>query len=254
MPNYVTLLEEFGLSKTSAKIYLAMLELGQASAGKIAKRAGTYKANAYDAIEKLEKFGLSTYIYEGNKRLFIPTNPEKLPEILEDIKRKELERIKNLQKDINKIMPQFKAKYGSIKEKELFEVYRGRKAYKLVIEEILKERPKIWKGFGNFQIQEAFPIEYQRWFKTCPFRLFSTKTKKVQKLKAEAEKTCDVKVTWLPKEVYMPIVWVVFGNNVLIIIYEPDLIMMRIKSQKVVKTYSSQFDHLWKKYNEKLSP
>ncbi len=251
MPNYVTLLEEFGLSKTSAKVYLAMLELGQASADKIAKRAGTYKANVYDAIEKLEEFGLSTYIYEGNKRLFIPTNPEKLPSILEEVKRKELERIKNLQEDINKIMPQFKAKYGSIKEKELFEVYRGRKAYKLVIEEILKEKPDVWKGFGNFQIQEAFPIEYQRWFKNCPFRLFSTKTKKVQKLKAEAEKTCDVQVTWLPKEVYMPIVWVVFGNNVLIIIYEPDLIMMRIKSEKVVKTYSSQFDHLWKKYNQK---
>ena len=66
----------------------------------------------------------------------------------------------------------------------------------------------------------------------------------------EAEKTTKVDVIWLPKEVYMPIVWVVFGENVLIIIYEPDIILMRIKSEQVVKTFSNQFDYLWGKYKE----
>tara|TARA_Y100000310_G_scaffold345733_1_gene469004 strand:- start:12727 stop:13479 length:753 start_codon:yes stop_codon:yes gene_type:complete len=249
MVEHNDLLQKFGLSPTAAKVYMALLELGQASADKIAKRAKTYKANVYDAIDKLEEVGLSTYIYEGNKKQFIPTNPEKLPQILEDMKNKELDRMEMMKKEIGELMPQLKAKYGSIKEKELFEVYRGRKAYKAVINEILKEKPKFWKGFGNFQVKEAFPIEYIHWFKKVPFRLFSTKTKKVEALKKEAGKTCDVKVTWLPEEVYMPIVWVVFGNNVLIIIYEPDLILMRIKSEQVVKTFSNQFDYLWKKYN-----
>ena len=244
------LLQQFGLSPSAAKVYLSLLELGQASADKIAKRAKTYKANVYDALDKLAEVGLSTYIYEGNKKRFIPTNPEKLPQILEDMKQEQLSKMETMKKDITALMPQLKAKYGSIKEKELFEVYRGRKAYKLVIEEILREKPEVWKGFGNFQIKEAFPLEYIHWFKQVPFRLFSTKTKKVEALKKESEKSCDVQVTWLPKDVYMPIVWVVFGKNVLIIIYEPDLIMMRIKSEKVVNTYSSQFDHLWEKYNE----
>ena len=245
-----TILQKFNISPTAAKVYLALLELGKSSADKIAKRAGTYKANVYQALEKLAEVGLATHIFEENKRFFIPTNPEKIPSVLKEMERKQQEKMQLLRKDINKLMPQLKAKYNSIKEKELFEVYRGRKAYKAIIEEILREKPKVWKGFGNFQIQEAFPIEYQRWFRKVPFRLFSTKTKEVEKLKKEAEKTCDVKVTWLPKEVYMPIVWVVFGNNVLIIIYEPDLILLRIKSEKVVKTYSSQFDYLWKKYDQ----
>tara|TARA_Y100000034_G_C6842123_1_gene381126 strand:- start:107 stop:856 length:750 start_codon:yes stop_codon:yes gene_type:complete len=247
---YVTLLQKFNISPTAAKVYLALLELGKATADKIAKRAGTYKANTYDALEKLQNVGLTTYLYEDNKKFFIPTNPGKLPQIIENMEEKHKIKMEELKKDINELMPQLKAKYNSVKEKELFEIYRGRRAYKSVIREILKERPKYWKGFGNFQIKEAFPLEYQHWFRKVPFRLFSTKTKKVEALRKEAEKTCDVKVTWLPKDVYMPIVWVVFGNNVLIIIYEPDLIMMRIKSEKVVKTYSSQFDHLWKKYNE----
>ena len=69
--------------------------------------------------------------------------------------------------------------------------------------------------------------------------LFSTKSEDIIKRMKEAEKTTKAEVAWLPKEVYMPIVWVVFGNNVLIIIYEPDLILMRIKSEQVVKISSS---------------
>ncbi|MDP7180347.1 MAG: helix-turn-helix domain-containing protein [Candidatus Woesearchaeota archaeon] len=250
MKEYAPLLERFNLSPTAAKVYIALLELGKATADKIAKRVGTYKANVYDALDRLEEAGLSSYLFEDHKKFFIPTNPEKLPQIVDDIKAKDMEKLDNLRKDITNLMPQLKAKYGSIKEKELFEVYRGRKAYKAVINEILKEKPKLWKGFGNFQVKEVFPIEYIHWFKKVPFRLFSTKTKKVEALKKEAKKTCDVKVTWLPEEVYMPIVWVVFGNNVLIIIYEPDLILMRIKSEQVVKTFSNQFDYLWEKYND----
>lgn len=248
--DYTLLLTRFNISPTSAKVYIALLELGKATADKIAKRVKTYKPNVYDALDKLAEKGLSTYIYEENKKFFIPTNPDKLLQIVENIKEEQISRAEALKQDISKLMPQLKAKYESVKEKELFEVYRGRKAYKAVVQEILKEKPKVWKGFGNFQIQSAFPIEYQRWFRKVPFHLFSTKTKEVIKRMNEAKKTCDVKVAWLPKEVYMPIVWVVFGDNVLIIIYEPDLIMMRIKSEKIIKTFSSQFDYLWKKYNK----
>jgi len=49
----------------------------------------------------------------------------------------------------------------------------------------------------------------------------------------------------------MPIVWVIFGENVLIALYEPDIIVLRIKSKQVVSSFSNQFDYLWKKYQEK---
>lgn len=94
-----------------------------------------------------------------------------------------------------------------------------------------------------------FPNEFKRWFRKCPFRLFSTKTEEVVKRMKEASKTCNVQVTWLPKEMYMPIVWVVFGNNVLIIIYEPDIILIRLQSKQIVETFSNQFEHLWNKYS-----
>lgn len=246
--DYTPILTKFNISPTAAKVYIALLELGKSSADKIAKRAETYKANVYDALEKLSQLGLVSYVFEENKKLFIPTNPEKLPQMIEDIKEKQFRTIEELKRELNDIMPQLKDKYESVKEKDLFEVYRGRKAYKAIINEILKEKPKIWKGFGNFQVQAFFPIDFQRWFKNVEIKLFSTKSDEVIKRMKEAEKTTSVQVIWLPKEVYMPIVWVIFGDNVLIVIYEPDLILMRIKSEQVVKTFSNQFDYLWKKY------
>lgn len=250
MVDYVSLLQKLEISPTAARIYLAMLELGKSSADKIAKRAETYKANTYDSLEKLSQFGLATHVFEGNRKLFMAANPEKLPQIIEELKEKHATKLEALKKDLDNIMPQLKAKYDSIKEKELFEIYRGRKAYKSVINEIVKEIPKFWKGFGNFQIQAFFPIDFKKWFKNIEIKLFSTKSEEIIKRMEAAKETSKVEVIWLPREVYMPIVWVVFGENVLIIIYEPDLILMRIKSEQVVKTFSNQFDYLWKKYKE----
>jgi hypothetical protein len=87
-----------------------------------------------------------------------------------------------------------------------------------------RSAPDGWsvEGFGNIQIKEFFPNEFSLWFKNIKLRLFSTKSEEVIKRLDDAKKDVDIKITWLPKEVYMPIVWVIFGDNVLIIIYEPE--------------------------------
>lgn len=243
------LIQKLNISPTAAKVYCALLELGKATADRIAKRAKTYKPNTYDALEKLSALGLATYLYEENKKFFIPTNPEKLPQIVEDIKEKEVQRVEELKKEILEFMPELKAAYASIQQKEIFEVYRGRKAYKAMMNEIVNENPQSWKGFGNLQVQEFFPIEFQRWFKHIPLLLFSNKKPEVLKRLQEAKRVTKVEIVWLPKDVYMPIVWVLFGENLLIIIYEPEIIVMRIKSDQVTKTFLHQFDYLWKKHS-----
>ncbi len=245
---YNDLFNKLNLSPTASKVYIILLDLGKASADQIAKKANNYKSNVYNAIEKLKENGLCSEVNEGNKRLFVPTNPNKLSQLIEETKENNIKKLDELKEEINKILPSLTKKFKSVKEKESFEIYRGKKAYKLLINEILKENPKSWKGFGNLQIQYFFPLEFKRWFKNIKIRLFSTKSEEVLKRLKEAKQVCDTKITWLPKELFMPVVWVIFGNNVLIIIYEPEIILMRIKSEQIIKTFSNQFDYLWKKY------
>jgi len=248
MDEVTGIIQKFGLSKTAARVYVALLDLGKASADKIAKKAGTYKANVYEAIEKLKDFGLVTEVIEGNKKLFTATNPEKIAQSIEELREKELRRIEELKNDIKNIMPILTAKYLSVKEKDSFEVYRGHKAYKALINEVLKEHPKYWKGFGNLQVQGYFPYDFPKWFKSVNFYLFSTNSEELQQRLHEAKKTTRVEIKYLPPELYMPIVWTLFGKNLLILIYEPDIIALRITSEQVVKTFSNQFDYLWKKH------
>ena len=201
----------------------------------------------YDALQRLSEAGLASSMIEDNKRWFIPTNPKKLPLVLEDLKIKQENSWSILRKDLLEVMPQLQAKFASIHDAELFEVYRGRKAFKSVLNEIASEKPKHWKGFGNLQVQEYFPIEFQRWFKGVTIRLFSTKTPEVSQRLLNSQKICNTTIHWLPSDLFMPVVWTIFGKNLLIIIYEPDVILLRITSPEVVNSFDQQFEYLWNK-------
>ena len=247
--DYVEILKRFDISPTASKVYITLLELGKSSAGSIAKKAGTYKANVYDALDRLTELGMVTYVVEGRKKLYVPTSPEKLIIAAEESKQRTVEKYDKLRKDLEEIMPQLSAKYRSIQEKNVFEIYVGKRAYKAMISEIVRENPRFWKGFGNLQIQEFFPNEFKKWFKHVKIMLFSTKSSLVVNRMKNAKKTTSIKIIWLPEELHMPIVWTLFGDNLLILIYEPDMISLRIKSPQIVKTFSNQFDYLWKKHS-----
>src|SRR3989344_3170830 len=245
---YTSILTQFNLSPTAAKVYLTLLELGKSSADKIAKKTGNYKANVYDALERLIEKGLATAITEGNKKLYLPTSPEKIPQAIQEAKQEKIKEYENLEKSIQKIIPELLIKYKSKKEKDLFEIYKGKQGYRAMLSEIVKENPKYWKGFGNLQVQEYFPYDFPKWFKHVKFMLFSVKSEAFTKRLKEAKRFTKVEIKFLPENLYMQIVWTLFGENLLILIYEPEIIALRIKSDPVVKTFSSQFDYLWKKH------
>ena len=114
-----------------------------------------------------------------------------------------------------------------------------------MILDILREKPAFWKGFGNLQVQEYFPYDFPRWFKNTKIRLFSTRSDLFLNRLESAKKAASVEIRYLPEGLSMQVVWTIFGGNLLILIYEPDIIALRIKSEQVVKTFSEQFDHLW---------
>ena len=163
--DYASILTRFNISPAAAKVYLALLELGKSSAIGIAHKTGMYNANVYEALGKLVEAGLSTYLMENHKKLYITTNPEKLLDVAAAAERKSVESFDALKKDIERLMPTLSAKYLQTKEKNVFEVYYGKKACEAMLQDIAREKPKYWKGFGNLQIQKFFPITFKKWFK-----------------------------------------------------------------------------------------
>jgi len=121
-------LERFGLSYNESKIYLTLLKLGSAMAGKIAKEVMMDRASCYDSLKRLLKRGLISYALEANRKLFKSEDPKKL-----------LAYLKEKEEDIEKIMPDLSSIYKQEKEKYNVTLYKGYKGIKSVFEDILKE-------------------------------------------------------------------------------------------------------------------
>lgn len=74
-PEYLTKLEEVGLSDKEAKAYIALLELGRGSAASVATRAGLKTPTAYVILKNLLNKGFVRRIPRAKKQLFAPETP-----------------------------------------------------------------------------------------------------------------------------------------------------------------------------------
>jgi len=77
-------LTEIGLAEKEARVYLASLELGPATAQSIAVKATLPRPTTYIMIESLIKRGLMSSFQKGKKRYFSAESPELLTDLFED--------------------------------------------------------------------------------------------------------------------------------------------------------------------------
>ncbi len=92
-------LEEIGLNEKEAKVYIAVLELGEGSASEIAKKSGVNRATTYFTLENLMKIGLVSASNEEKKQKFVPEDPSQLENIITK-QQQELELKKKGLKDV----------------------------------------------------------------------------------------------------------------------------------------------------------
>lgn len=69
-------LRNFGLSAHEARVYLALLELGQTAAGPLVRKCRMHRQLVYSALASLEGRGLCSYVMKNGRRNFFSTRPE----------------------------------------------------------------------------------------------------------------------------------------------------------------------------------
>ena len=74
----IKVFEALGLSNIEAKVYLSLLELGNAVANKVAEKSGIHRRTVYDALETLIEKGLVSFVIEANKKYSIEFNTSSL--------------------------------------------------------------------------------------------------------------------------------------------------------------------------------
>lgn len=148
-------LKQIGLSEKSAKVYLAVLELGQGPVQAIAARAEIKRSTAYVILEELIKIGLCGTVDEGNKTFYTASDPEAIQSMIE-IQKKELEEKLDYFNKIKASLILIKNK--TAKNQPVVSFYEGREGLLNSAAEINKESAKFLDS-DQKEIQSIYPLD-----------------------------------------------------------------------------------------------
>jgi len=124
-------LEDIGLTKGEIKVYIALLELGNSSAGKILEKAEIQNSVFHFCVNRLIEKGLVSYVKKNKFRIYSATNPENF-----------IIYIKDKEKQIIKLIPELKAKQTHFKEEQEVELFEGIKGIMTLLNILIDDTKK----------------------------------------------------------------------------------------------------------------
>jgi len=238
----IRILEEVGLSEAEAKIYLALIRLGQSKTGRIIDVTKLQSSTVYHVLGSLLEKGIVTYILKGKVKYFQAESPESFLTFLAEKKKK-----------IENIIPELKDMEKLSRTKQNAKVYEGTKGIIAAFNDILDTMEK-GEEYYFFQ----FPIEKLQNKQVLLFlRNFHLKrSAKGIKVKSIASPECKeiMKETHnLPKtevrylENPAPTVVVIYKNKILQLDWGDVPTAFVIKSETIYKSHKKFFLEKWKK-------
>ncbi|MBS3136273.1 hypothetical protein J4401_04910 [Candidatus Woesearchaeota archaeon] len=231
-------LEAIGLTKNQSAVYLSLLKLGSAGALGIIKESGLQSSRVYDSLEKLENFGLVSYVIRDFKKYFQAAPPEKLVDFLK-------EKIAM----INKIIPDLKKIEGMKKEELHASVYKGKEGIKTIHSMMLKEGKDVYligaKGMIFSELPYFTPhFEKERLKRRIKFHLIYD-NKKVKEYEQKTVKRQFFEGKSLPKGFGSKSVVNIFGSKVAIVSWNEEYpTALMIDDKNVADSFKKWFDFM----------
>ncbi len=133
-------LTRLGLNGRQARVYLAMLQLGPASAIEIAKYTKFKHPTVYDVLDVLEERGLITESLVNGRKVFAPEDPSAFLRIEEERK-----------SALESVLPDLRDLYLGGTHRTRIHFYEGRAGVLAVRSELLNVKSKEYFYFGAVQ-------------------------------------------------------------------------------------------------------
>lgn len=240
------LLEDIGLTRGEATVYISLLKIGETTSGKIVEEAQISSGKIYEILEKLIKKGLVSFIIRKKIKYFSAVSPNRIMEYLgekeEGLRAKKIEFLRYL--------PELLALEGSHKKEYEVRLYMGFKGVQNVIFEALSELKSSDEvlAMGIFSNKpEQFNLLWPKWHKErikkrIPCRvIFSEKGTNYRELFKKMNYTHTRTINGLT-----PAAVDVIGNRVLVFTHGDNPSCISIKHPEVVQSFKTFFETLWK--------
>lgn len=154
-------LTKIGLSSNEARTYLALLELGSATAQEIARKSGIKRATTYVQLESLSKIGLVTSFEKAperkngaSKTYFRAEDPQYLSKILEREKKLASDR----ERVLSSLLPELAKVYLSSGERPRVRFFDGVEGLRTMQDQFLKSGVESVDSFSSADdVLKIFP-------------------------------------------------------------------------------------------------
>lgn len=244
---YELTLQELGLSPNEARIYEALLELGESSVSSITTHTNIHRRNVYDAINRLVEKGFIVPVIDSKERRYVPVEPNKFLELVEEKKNK-----------LQQALPNMQALFERKRVEEGVYIYKGLEGNRNVLRDMLNVGKTVYtigakKGWSNplsLPTSEGFIREAKR--KNMEFyALFDSTDKKdvIENIKITKQ---NFKYRFLPEEYSTQTAIDIYGDRIAIFTGQTldtleNMTIFMMISQKLADSYRQWFQFMWDK-------
>ncbi|PIX80085.1 hypothetical protein COZ35_01840 [Candidatus Peregrinibacteria bacterium CG_4_10_14_3_um_filter_44_21] len=232
------ILENIGLTEKEAKIYLAMIELGETVVSAIANKAGVNRVTTYDSVDKLTQKGFATKRKTGKKLLFTAVDPQI---ISLDFRARA--------RDLRKSIPDFKRLKGEMPRPEV-RYFEGLSGIKQMYLDTLSSKTEILNYSDSEGIRHHWPDHDEEYVKArvkkkiylrgiCPNDEHGMKVR-------SQDWDCHREIRLIPKDQYDFSNEInIYDNKVAIISYDKTLVGILIENASIANTQRAIFKMAW---------
>lgn len=234
------ILEQLGLSSNEIKTYLALIDIGKATASEISSRAQINRSNCYEALEKLINKGLIGKIKDEKKTIFESLSSKKLSEIYLENK-----------SEIDILSEELEQRRGISKEKKSAMIIEGYRGIKSIFEDILESlNPnQEYLVFGATDVPELFENYINHWTKRRiqkKIRLRIIYNEDAKSFIGKTKKLPLTEIRVLPKSYSTPAAVNIYGNKTANIVWTDKPLAFLVENEDYTKSFRNYFELLWK--------
>ncbi len=236
------LLQEIGLNKTQARIYLSLIEKGDQSPPQIAQDSGESRSNSYMVLDQLEELGLAEQFEESKKVRYRAKNPVAL-EVLSDTRKREMA---SAEQKLRSAMPMMLSYFYSFTEKPGVRLFQGVDDLKELYEDILRTKQKLYlvRAVNDRDILGA---DFMDRFIERRVKLgIEVEALTPEHATANRDGTQDDKWlfqrTWIPEGCYEdPVEINVYGDKIALVVFGDEVMGVVVNSPIAAQAFKSLF-------------
>jgi len=229
---------ELGLRQNEAKVYLALAELGLTTITKITEHTKLFSANVYDALKRLNKRGLISYIIKDGKKYFEISDPTNL---LKLVKEKEFA--------VKSIIPELILSKQLAPTTSNAQIFEGATAFQMILLSFLKYNEPI--------LVYGIPKEAPEMMKTFIPHFHKKRIAKKIVMKHIYNHNAQDRIKYLnslpltearylPSQYDSKVSTNICGDEVVFVLWKKPVWVVQIKNKDIADAYKNYFELLWR--------